>query len=188
MYYNNDWLYNNLCAKDSSDFDIDPISGKNCFIISNNINNRFMIEKTVNKLITSGFKLLFIFGEYANLWEELIYSISKEENHIEVEVSKLDLMKLVYDLGVNISFKDNSVNYLISDDEYLTEYIIEDLDDILNENTLFTASDWKKFRDGYEFTYHDKDAIKVLEKNLWLVFWEMKKCFLIQIMELMLES
>ncbi|WP_192574093.1 hypothetical protein [Anaerococcus sp. Marseille-P9784] len=52
MYYNNDWLYNNLCAKDSSDFDIDPISGKNCFIISNNINNRFMIEKTVNKLIT----------------------------------------------------------------------------------------------------------------------------------------
>ncbi|WP_151409821.1 hypothetical protein [Anaerococcus sp. Marseille-P9784] len=100
------------------------------------------------------------------MWEELIYSISKEENYIEVEVSKLDLMKLAYDLGVNISFKDNSVNYLISDDEYLTEYIIEDLDDILNENTLFTASDWKKFRDGYEFTYHDKDAIKVLEKNL----------------------
>lgn len=64
MYYNNDWLYNNLCAKDSRDFDIDPISGENCFIISNNINNRFMIEKTVNKLITSGFKYFFIFGEY----------------------------------------------------------------------------------------------------------------------------
>lgn len=90
------------------------------------------------------------------MWEELIYSISKEENHIEVEVSKLDLMKLAYDLGVNITFKYNSVNYLISDDEYLTEYIIEDLDDIMNENTLFTASDCEKFRDGYEFTYHEK--------------------------------
>lgn len=177
MYYNNDWLYNNLCAKDSSDFDIDPISGENCFIISNNINNRFMIEKTVNKLITSGFKYFFIFGEYANLWEELIYSISKEENHIEVEVSKLDLMKLAYDLGVNISFKYNSVNYLISDDEYLTEYIIEYLDDIMNENTLFTPSDWKKFRDGYEFTYHDKDAIISIGEELMIGFLGNEKMF-----------
>lgn len=45
MYYNNDWFYNNLCVKDSNDFDIEPISGENCFMIASNINNSFMIEK-----------------------------------------------------------------------------------------------------------------------------------------------
>ena len=45
MYCNNDWLYDNLCAKDSNDFDIDPISGENCFIIANNIGDSFMIKK-----------------------------------------------------------------------------------------------------------------------------------------------
>lgn len=86
-------------------------------------------------------------------------------------------MKLVYYLGVNISFKDESINYLISDDEYLTEYIIEDLDDIMNENTLFPPSDWKKFRDGYEFTYHDKDAIISIGGKLLIGFLGNEKIF-----------
>lgn len=147
MYYENEWIYPNLCVKDSHDLDINPISGENCFIIANNINNRLMIEKTVNKLIKLGFKYFSIFGYHAKLWEEIIYSLSKDKNHIEVEASVLDLMKLAYDLGVYLSLTDKSLNYLISDDEYLTEYIIEDLDDILNDNTLFTPYDWKKFRD-----------------------------------------
>lgn len=75
-------------------------------------------------------------------------------------------MKLAYDLGVNVTFKTKSINYLISDDEYFTEYIIDDLDDILDYNTLFTPSDWKKFRDGFEFTYHDKDAIISIGEDL----------------------
>lgn len=186
MYYNNDWLYNNLCAKDSNDFDIDPISGENCFIIANNIGDSFMIKKAVNKLFKTGYKYFNIFGEYANLWEEIIYSIAKDTKNINVEACDLDLMKLAYDLGVYISFKDESINYLISDDEYLTEYIIGDLDDILNDNTLFTPSDWKKFRDGFEFTCHDKDAIISIGEKLMIGFWEMKKCFLIQIRALIL--
>ena len=95
-------------------------------------------------------------------------------------------MKLVYYLGVNISFKDESINYLISDDEYLTEYIIEDLDDIMNENTLFPPSDWKKFRDGYEFTYHDKDAIIIIGEDLLIGFLEKKKYLPIRIRVLIL--
>lgn len=73
MYYENAWLYPNLCVKDSHNLDIDPISGDNCFIIANNINNRFKIEKPVSKLIKISFKYFSIFGEYAKLWEEIIY-------------------------------------------------------------------------------------------------------------------
>lgn len=177
MYYENEWIYPNLCVKDSHDLDIDPISGDNCFIIANNINIRFMIEKTFNKLIQSGYKYFSIFGEYAKLWKEIIYSLSKEENHIKVEASELDLMKLAYDLGIYTYLEDKSVNYLISDDEYFTEYIIEDLNDILNDNTLFTPSDWKKFRDGFEFTYHNKDAIISIGEDLVIGFLGNEKIF-----------
>lgn len=71
MYCNNDWLYDNLCAKDSNYFDIDPISGENCFIIANNISSGFMIKKAVIKLFKTGYKYFNIFGEYANLWAEI---------------------------------------------------------------------------------------------------------------------
>ncbi|ACV28764.1 Uncharacterised protein [Anaerococcus prevotii] len=177
MYYENEWIHPNLCVKDSHDFDFDPISGQYCFIIANNIASSFIIEKAVNKLIKSGFKYFSIFGEYAKLWEEIIYSLTKEENSIKVEASELDLMKLAYDLSVYVTFKTKSINYLISDDEYFTEYVIGDLDDILNENTLFTPSDWKRFRDGYEFTYHDKDAIISIGKELFLGYLGKEKSF-----------
>lgn len=136
-----------------------------------------MIKKAVNKLVKKGYKYFNIFGDYANLWEEIIYSIAKDEKSLNVEASELDLMKLAYDLGIYISFKDKSVNYLISDDEYFIEYIIKDLDDILNENTLFTPSDWKKFRDGFEFTYHDKDAIISIGEDLLVGFLGNEKKF-----------
>lgn len=177
MYYNNDWLYDNLCAKDSNDFDIDPISGENCFIIANNISSGFMIKKAVNKLFITGYKYFNILGEYANLWAEIIYSIAKDSKNINVEASELDLMKLAYDLGIYVTLKTKSINYLISDDEYLTEYIIEDLNDILNKNTLFTPSDWKKFRDGFEFTYHDKAAIISIGEDLLIGFLGNEKIF-----------
>lgn len=180
MYYNNDWndwIYKNLCAKDSNDFDIDPISGENCFIIANNIGDSFIIKKAVNKLVKKCYKYFNIFGEYANLWAEIIYSIAKDSKNINVEASELDLMKLAYDLGVYISFKDESVNYLISDDEYFTEYIIGDLDDILNDNTLFTPFDWKKFRDGFKFIYHNKDAIISIGEDILIGFLGNEKKF-----------
>ncbi len=33
---------------------------------------------------------------------------------------------------------------MISDDEYFTEYLVEDLDNIFSGKSLFTPSDWKK--------------------------------------------
>lgn len=177
MYYENAWLYPNLCVKDSHNFNFNSISGDNCFIIANNINNRFKIEKTVSKLIKIRYKYFSIFGEYAKLWEEIIYSISEDKKYINLEASELDLMKLAYDLGVNVTFKTKSINYLISDDEYFTEYIIDDLDDILDYNTLFTPYDWKKFRDGFEFTYHDKDAIISIGEDILIGFLGNEKKF-----------
>lgn len=86
-------------------------------------------------------------------------------------------MKLAYDLGIYVTLKTKSINYLTSDDEYLTEYIIEDLNDILNKNTLFTPSDWKKFRDGFEFTYHNQDAVISIGEGLLIGFLGKEKSF-----------
>lgn len=136
-----------------------------------------MIKKAVNKLFKTGYKYFNIFGEYANLWAEIIYSIAKDSKNINVEASELDLMKLAYDLGIYVTLKTKSINYFTSDDEYLTEYIIEDLNDILNKNTLFTPSDWKKFRDGFEFTYHNQDTVISIGEDLLIGFLGKEKSF-----------
>lgn len=47
----------------------------------------------------------------------------------------------------------------------------------MNENTLFTPADWKKFRDGFEFTYHDKDAIISIGEDLLIGFLGNEKIF-----------
>ena len=77
MYYENKRIYPNLCVNDNHNLDIDPFSGDNSFIIANNSSDSAMMENAINKLIKSGFKYFSIFGEYANLWEEIIYSLTR---------------------------------------------------------------------------------------------------------------
>ena len=64
-----------------------------------------MLKKAVNKLFKTGYMYFNIFGEYANLWAEIIYSIAKDSKNINVEASELDLMKLAYDLGIYVTLK-----------------------------------------------------------------------------------
>ena len=73
--------------------------------------------------------------------------------------------------------KPESTNFVISDDEYFTEYLIEDLHDIFSEKSKFTPFDWKKFKDGYEFIYHKKDAIVSISGDISIGFLKKEKIF-----------
>lgn len=86
-------------------------------------------------------------------------------------------MRMVYDLAMLAILKPDSVNYVVSDDEYFTEYLVKDLQDIYSDRSHFTVYDWKKFRDGFEFVYNDKDAIVSYSKQLQIGFLGQEKKF-----------
>ena len=83
-----------------------------------------------------------------------------------------------YNIAMLSTLKPESINFVISDDEYFTEYLIEDLHDIFCEEFQFTIHDWRKFRDGFEFNYHSKDAIiSVSKKDVLIGFLGEEKYF-----------
>ncbi|WP_459129736.1 hypothetical protein [Guggenheimella bovis] len=55
--------------------------------------------------------------------------------------------------------KRNDDEWMLSDDEYFTDYLLEDLERIFSGKSAFTPYDWQKFRSGFEFKYQGKDAI-----------------------------
>lgn len=73
--------------------------------------------------------------------------------------------------------KENSINFIISDDEYFTSYLLEDLNNIFSGKSEFTTSDWQKFRAGYEFNYGGKDAIISISKDILIGFLGEEKIF-----------
>lgn len=86
-------------------------------------------------------------------------------------------MSMSYNLAMLATLKPESTNFVISDDEYFTEYLIEDLHDIFSEKSKFTPFDWKKFKDGYEFIYHKKDAIVSISGDISIGFLKKEKIF-----------
>lgn len=101
----------------------------------------------------------------------------KLKRQIQVEASKIDRMSMSYNLAMLATLKLESTNFVISDDEYFTEYLIEDLHDILSGRSKFTPFDWKKFKDGYEFIYHKKDDIVSISEDIVIGFLKKEKIF-----------
>lgn len=177
MYYNNDWISKNICVLDSYDMNIEPIFGDHCFIIGHHRKPRHILENTAETLLNSGFKYFNIFGQQANLWAEALISKNNSQKKIYIETTTIDNMRMVYDLAMLAILKPDSVNYVVSDDEYFTEYLVKDLQDIYSDRSHFTVYDWKKFRDGFEFVYNDKDAIVSYSKQLQIGFLGQEKKF-----------
>ncbi|WP_055078318.1 hypothetical protein [Lagierella massiliensis] len=165
MYYNGEFLWDNICVIDSHNMNFDPLLGENCFIIGHHIKKKYILEESVNKLLMAGFKFFNIFGEQAYLWAETIHKKTNLNSQIQVEASKVDRLRMSYNLAMLATLKPKSINFVISDDEYFTEYLIEDLHDIFCGEFQFTPHDWGKFRDGFEFNYHSKDAIISVSKK-----------------------
>lgn len=177
MYENRNWIYKNICIEDSHDMKFDYFSGNHCFIIGHHIKTKTTIEEAANKLIRGGFNYFNIFGQEANAWAEAIVRHASPKRQIKLEKSSVDSMKMSYDLAMLAKLKEKSINFVISDDEYFTEYLIEDLQEIFSGKSLFTPLDWKKFRDGYEFNYSGKDAIISISKDIVIGFLGEEKIF-----------
>lgn len=177
MYYNNEWVYRNICINDSHDMQFDVFKGEHCFIIGHHIKSKDILEESAKNLILAGYTYFNIFGEQSDLWAESIISKSEHKRQIKIESSKIDRIKMVYDLAMISKLKSKSVNFVVSDDEYFTEYLLEDLQDVFSGNAKFTPYDWKKFRDGFEFTYNGKDAILSISKETIIGFLGLENRF-----------
>ena len=170
MYYDNEWPWDNICIKDSYAMDFEPISGDNAFIISQHLRDKSKIEKDVKSLLDQGYRYFNIFGEFSDLWAKAIFIRTKTSNKTIIEASKIERSRMVYDLAMMKVLKPQLTNFVISDDEYFTEYLVEDLEKIFSGKSLFTPYDWKEFKDGFEFSYNKKDAIISLSNDIMLGF------------------
>lgn len=177
MYYDNYWILENICILDSYNMVFEPILGNHCFIIGHHMKTKYILENTAKKLLDSGFDYFNIFGQQANLWSEALLSKNNSHNKIHIETTIIDNMRMVYDLAMLSILKSESVNYVVSDDDYFTEYLVEDLQNIFEGNSPFTVYDWKMFRDGFEFVYNNKDAIISYSKQLQIGFLGQEKSF-----------
>ena len=148
MYYNYEWIGDNICIKDSHVMNFEPISGNNAFIISHHVRDKLKIERGVKSLLENGFRYFNIFGEFSDLWAKAISIRSKTSNKIKIESSKIEMSRMVYDLAMMKVLKPDLTNYVISDDEYFTEYLVDDLEKIISGKSTFTPYDWKEFKEG----------------------------------------
>lgn len=167
MYYNNEIIQGNIHVFDSYDMDILPRKGDNCFLIVHHFTDQSIIVKLVKSLLQNGYKYFDIFGEQAIVWKNAINSQSNN-NSIRIEASKVARNEMAYNLLMMSKLNPNQINLVISNDEYFTEYLVEDVNDISNGNSQFTVDDWAKFRAGFEFIYNGKDAIVSVSEGVIL--------------------
>lgn len=158
MYYNNEIIQGNIHVFDSYDMDISPTKGDNCFLIVHHFTDKSIIDKLAKNLLQNGYKYFNIFGEQAIVWENAINSQFHDDS-IRIESSKVARIEMAYNLCMMSKLHPNRTNLIISNDEYFTEYLVEDVNDISSGNSRFTVDDWAKFRAGFEFIYNGKDAI-----------------------------
>ncbi|MGR7839932.1 hypothetical protein ACU68U_02550 [Finegoldia sp. P3-F-LR] len=92
------------------------------------------------------------------MWKNAINNLSNDDS-IRIESSKVARIEMAYNLCMMSKLHPNRTNLIISNDEYFTEYLVEDVNDISSGNSRFTVDDWAKFRAGFEFIYNGKDAI-----------------------------
>ena len=177
MYENRNWYFKNICIEDSHNLKFDYFQGDHCFIIGNHLKEKSIIEEAADKLVKGAFNYYNIFGQQANLWEEAIYSKANHRRQIHLESNNVDSVKMTYDLAMLSMIKPKSINFLISDDEFFTEYLIKDLYVILSGKSRFTPFDWQKFRSGYEFIYNCKDAIISISDDILIGYLGQEKIF-----------
>lgn len=177
MYYDNERLWDNICIKDSYVMDFEPISGDNAFIISHHLREKLKIEKGVKSLLEQGYRYFNIFREFSDLWAKAISIRAKTSSKIKIEASKIERSRMVYDLAMMRVLRPDLTNYVISDDEYFTGYLVEDLEKILSGKSLFTPYDRKEFKDGFEFSYNKKDAIISVSNDIVLGFLGAERSF-----------
>lgn len=177
MNYYNEWIRDNIFVIDIHDMKIGKYKGDNCFIIGHHIREQYIIDNSVKNLLNGGFNYFNIFGEQSNLWAKAIDMQAIDQNVVTIEKSKVDRNAMPYNLAMYATLEPESRSFVFSDDEYFTEYLIEDMNDIFSGETPFTPYDWQKFKCGFEFTYNGKDAIVSISDDVVVGFLGEEKTF-----------
>lgn len=68
---------------DSHNFDFELVKGYHGFIIGHHIKDKKLLEKLINKILSTNYRYFNVFGEKANLWRRLISKKAKGEIEIE---------------------------------------------------------------------------------------------------------
>lgn len=170
MYYKGEFVWKNICLLDSYTMQIDVLHGDRCFLIGHHVKLPSTVDETSAKLLEGGFHYFNIFGENAHLWEEALLRKAGVGTPIQIEASTVDNQAMTYTLAMFASMQPQTINVVLSDDEYFTEYLVEDLQDIFSAKSRFSPYDWQRFRSGFEFKYHGKDAIISVYNGLMLGF------------------
>lgn len=164
MYYNYEWINDNICVHDSYDMNFDIVKAKRLFLIAHHTKDERRVTKAAEKIAKANYEYISIFGEQAELWKDAIEDFSKGNEDLKIESSKTELSQMSYDIAMYSKTDHSTKNFLLSDDEYFTE-IAEDILKIIKGESIFTVEDWMLFKKGYEFTYNGKDAIVVIKKD-----------------------
>ena len=159
MSYKEKWIWENIYLLDSHDMQMDLVQGNHCFLIGHHVELPSTINETSTKLVEGGFRYFNIFGEYAHLWEETISMKAGPGATLEIEANTVDREEMSYTLATLATLKPEAINFVLSDDYCFSEYLLEDLHDIFSGKARFSPYDWQRFRSGFEFKVHGKDAI-----------------------------
>lgn len=164
MYYNYEWINDNICVHDSYDMNFDIVKAKRLFLIVHHTKDERRVTKAAEKIAKANYEYISIFGEQAALWKAAIEDFSKGSEDLKIESSKTELSQMSYDIAMYSKTDPSTKNFLVSDDEYFTE-VAEDILKITKGESIFTVEDWMLFKKGYEFIYNGKDAIVVIKKD-----------------------
>lgn len=159
MYYTGEWIWKNIYFLDSHDMAMDLTHGDHCFLIGHHVKRPSVVNQTSAKLIKGGFHEFHIFGQQAHLWEEVLFQAAGPDSPIQIEASTVAREEMSYTLAMLARLEPQAVNFVLSDDECFTEYLVEDLRNIFSGKSKFSPHDWQKLRSGFEFKFHGKDAI-----------------------------
>ncbi len=177
MFFN-EWITENIFVYDSNNFTNLKISkGHSCFIIGHHVKDKIKIQKISNLLLEKGYEKFFVFGEQALLWTRILYKYTKNNPAIRIEASKIANEELAYNLAFISEEFPKLDNLVISDDFYFTEYLVKDYENIIKGEYTFSVNDWKKFRQGFEFQYNNKDCILSINDGILIGFLGKEKLY-----------
>lgn len=158
IWFSKEWVTDNVYVVNDHNMTFEPITGQQCFIIGHHLKDLEIIEQGARKLVNNDFKYFNIFGKRATLWKNAIQKQTKDPNII-IEASEIANLEMAYNLAYYSTKHPEKTNFIISDDEYFTDYLLTDFERILNNVTRVTLEDWIAFKSGFEFKYNGKDAV-----------------------------
>ena len=164
MYYNYEWINDNICVHDSHKMNFETIKAKRLFLIVHHTKDERQVNEAAQKIISENYDYIGIFGEMALIWKKAIEKFNDNKKDIEIEITKIELMQMGYDIAMYSKLYLDEKIFLVSDDEFFT-VVANDILRIIEGTGTFTVEDWIKFKKGYEFNYNGRDSIVVIKKD-----------------------